>query len=75
LSWYHGTDDILERVAHWLPRVEDRARVAGVGLAEVTQHHQYYHRVARILNWLQQGLPKFELEDALAGNVPAAPPR
>ncbi|MFY9345280.1 MAG: glycosyltransferase [Planctomycetota bacterium] len=66
LSWFHGDHDICERIAHWLPLAEERDRIAGVGLAEVVQHHQYYHRVARILNWLQYGLPKFTLEDALA---------
>ncbi len=64
LSWFHSAEDIRERIAHWLPRDEERERIAGVGLAEVMQHHQYYHRIARILHWLQVGLPSGDRQPA-----------
>lgn len=70
LSWFHGPDDIRDRIAYWLPRAEERARIAGVGLAEVMQHHQYYHRVARILHWLQFGLPQHEFDAAAWATAP-----
>jgi hypothetical protein len=64
LAWFRGVADVHERIQYWLApeRDEERARIAGVGLAEVMQKHQYYHRVASILHWLQHGLPKSELE-------------
>lgn len=57
LAWFHGESDVCDKIAYWLPRAEERARIAAVGEAEVMQRHQYYHRVARILDWLQNGLP------------------
>ena len=63
LAWYHDEDQALERIEHWLQRDSDRARIAAGGHAEVMQHHQYFHRVARILHWLQTGLPQ---ADAMA---------
>ncbi len=62
LAWYKDEADALAKIAHWVHRDDERARVAAGGHAEVMQHHQYYHRVARILNWLQSGLPKCELD-------------
>ena len=64
LAWFHGPQDVCDKIAHWLPRDEDRIRIAGVGQAEVMEKHQYFHRVDRILAWLRDGLPPFE-------NVPA----
>ncbi len=60
LVWYRNEDEALVKIEEWLQRDADRARVAAGGHAEVMQHHQYYHRVARILHWLQVGLPRFE---------------
>jgi Glycosyl transferases group 1 len=59
LVWYRSNDEALAKIAEWLPRADERARIAAGGHAEVMQHHQYYHRVARILHWLQHGLPAF----------------
>ncbi|MBL8729597.1 MAG: glycosyltransferase [Planctomycetes bacterium] len=57
LVWYRDEDEALAKIDEWLHRDVDRARVAAGGHAEVMQHHQYYHRIARILHWLQFGLP------------------
>jgi len=57
LLWYRDEDEALAKIAEWLPKVDERARVAADGHAEVMQHHQYYHRVSRILHWLEHGLP------------------
>lgn len=58
LAWYRDEDEALAKIEAWLPRDEERARVAADGHAEVMAHHQYYHRVARILHWLELGLPR-----------------
>ncbi|MFN3244541.1 MAG: glycosyltransferase [Planctomycetota bacterium] len=58
LVWYRDEDEALEMIAEWLPKADERARVAAGGHAEVMLHHQYYHRVARILHWLEHGLPR-----------------
>jgi len=71
LVWYRSEQDALQKVLEWLPRAEDRARIAAGGHAEVMQHHQYYHRVARILHWLRHGLPQFSHGEAL---LPSPPP-
>ena len=79
LAWYHDEDEAIEKIAEWLGRDADRARVAAGGHAEVMQHHQYYHRVARILQWLQTGLPAREhrlqagIRVALAPSASLAP--
>ncbi|MCA8951704.1 MAG: glycosyltransferase family 1 protein [Planctomycetes bacterium] len=57
LAWYHDEDDAMEQIAHWLERPDERAEIAASGHAEVMEHHRYFHRVARILHWLQTGLP------------------
>lgn len=58
LAWYHDEADALAKIEHWLARDAERAVVAAGGHAEVMQHHRYFHRVARILHWLQFGLPQ-----------------
>lgn len=58
LAWYQDEADAITKIEYWLARDAERARVAAGGHAEVMQHHQYYHRVARILHWLQEGVPK-----------------
>jgi spore maturation protein CgeB len=60
LVWYRDEDEALDKIAHWLRRDADRARIAAGGHAEVMQYHQYYHRVARILHWLQAGVPRWQ---------------
>lgn len=62
LLWYSDEDEALAKIAEWLPKDAERARVAADGHAEVIQYHQYYHRVARILHWLEHGLPRADQE-------------
>jgi len=69
LVWYRDEDEALEQIEHWLPRDEERRRIAATGHAEVMQHHQYFHRVARILHWLDVGLPRVGLPKDEAGPV------
>jgi hypothetical protein len=71
LVWYRDEQEALQKIDEWLQRDAERARIAAGGHAAVMQHHQYYHRVARILHWLKVGLPPAEkLSPATA--VPAA---
>ncbi|MBL8748760.1 MAG: glycosyltransferase [Planctomycetes bacterium] len=60
LVWYRDEDEAIDKIEQWLRRDSDRARIAAGGHAEVMQHHQYYHRIARILQWLQTGQPAKE---------------
>lgn len=66
LAWYRNEEDAMAKVLEWLPRTEERARIAAAGHAEVMEHHQYFHRVARILHWLRHGLPRFEHDELLS---------
>ncbi|GAB4160441.1 MAG: hypothetical protein Fur0037_27360 [Planctomycetota bacterium] len=56
LVWFRDEDEALELIAEWLPRDADRQRIAAAGHALVVGHHRYYHRVARILEVLRDGL-------------------
>lgn len=62
LAWFEHEDEVIDRIGYWLGREGDRARIAAGGHAEVMQHHRYFHRVARILHWLQSGLPRASAE-------------
>jgi hypothetical protein len=66
LVWYRDEDDAIAKIEEWLQRDADRARVAAGGHAEVMQHHQYAHRVSRILRWLHSGRPPMETPDFAA---------
>jgi hypothetical protein len=70
LVWYHDEADALAKIERWLPLADERARVAADGHAEVMQHHQYFHRVARILNWLEFGVDRVA---GASGVEPLAP--
>lgn len=74
LVWYRDEDDALVKIGDWLQRDADRARVAAGGHAEVMQHHQYYHRIARILHWLQCGLPPSDRLSTTAGTTATLAP-
>lgn len=74
LAWYRDEEDALAKIGEWLQRDDDRARVAAEGHDLVMRHHRYYYRVARILHWLQAGLPKSVDEPQIAA-VPARPVR
>lgn len=74
LVWYRDEDEALAKIEHWLQRDDERARIAAGGHAEVMEHHQYFHRVARILGWLQHGLPRCEVPDHTAPSRAAARP-
>lgn len=63
LAWFHDDDEALEQIDYWLQRDDERAAVAAGGHAEAMEHHRYEHRVARVLHWLQNGLPVGEVAD------------
>jgi len=73
LAYFRDDDDALTQVGAWLPRADERARVAVSGHAEVMAHHQYFYRVARILHWLKVGLPRADqpLNPTTAMSAPA----
>lgn len=76
LAWYRDEQEAMQQIEYWLPRIDERTRIAAGGHAEVMQHHQYYHRVARILHWLQHGLPRDGFEgfgSAVAQDAAASP--
>jgi hypothetical protein len=57
LAWFHDADHCLERIAHYLERSDDRARIADLGHEEVMARHQFRHRVQVILERLRTGSP------------------
>lgn len=48
-DWYRGTDDVIQRVRHWLAHPEERARVAAAGRTHALRAHTYAHRLGRLL--------------------------
>ena len=73
LAWYHDDADALAKIREWLPRDAERARVAAAGHAVVLEHHQYFHRVARILHRLQFGSELSTAVDYAVGAAKRAP--
>ena len=57
LAWFHSEAQVIEQIRDWLQRDADRARVAAGGHALVMDHHRYFHRIARVLQYLREGLP------------------
>ncbi|MEC7585177.1 MAG: glycosyltransferase [Planctomycetota bacterium] len=57
LGWFRNEDEALDLIEHWLAREDERRRVAAAGHDLVVRHHRYFHRVARILQILREGLP------------------
>ncbi|MGE3172736.1 MAG: glycosyltransferase [Planctomycetota bacterium] len=67
LDWFADEDEALERIAYWLPRDQERARVAEQGHRLVLARHRYYDRVTQILDRLRTGRrdePLLEVERA-----------
>jgi len=71
LVWYRDEQELLDKIAYWLPRDDERARIAAEGHTEVMMHHQYSNRVARILYWLEVGLPRADQGLLLPGSAAA----
>jgi len=68
LAWFEREEDAVDQIAYWLEREEERQRIAAGGHAEVMQHHRYFHRIARVLQWLQVGLPQTD-DDFAASTI------
>lgn len=58
LLWYHDEDEALELLADYIPKDEERARIAAGGHSFAMAHHTYLHRVSRALQVLRDGLPQ-----------------
>lgn len=73
LAWFRRQDDAIEAIGHWLGRDAERRRVASAGHEQVLRHHRYFHRLARVLHVLREGMPADPtaelLPDAAAGQL------
>lgn len=54
LAWFNGVDECLEKIDHYLARDGERERIARAGHDLAVSKHQYAHRVAGILDALEQ---------------------
>jgi spore maturation protein CgeB len=52
LDTFATTDELVERIAHWLARPEERAAIAEAGYRRVRAEHTYDHRFAAIFERL-----------------------
>jgi len=52
LAWFHDRDDCLEKIAYYLDRPEERAKIAQTGYEVAIREHRYFDRVADILGTL-----------------------
>jgi spore maturation protein CgeB len=48
LDTFAGTDDLIEKIRHWLEHEDDRATAGGRGYARVRAEHTYDHRFNEI---------------------------
>jgi spore maturation protein CgeB len=53
LVWYHGLEECLELLEHYVARDAERERIARAGHTLAVGQHRYHHRVARILESLR----------------------
>lgn len=71
LAWYHDAEECVEKIAHYLSHADERERIAEAGCALAHQEHQYFHRVARVLEVVRgEATPSLEVARYL---TPAAP--
>ena len=57
LAWFRDEDEALDLIEYWLNRDAERRRLAAAGHDLVIRHHRYFHRIARVLQFLREGLP------------------
>lgn len=50
LARYGDPDELIEKVAYYLDRPQDRSEMARRGRQEVLTHHTYVHRIERLLS-------------------------
>ena len=48
VATFEGTDELIDRIGHWLGHPEERAAVAEAGYQRVVREHTYDHRFAEI---------------------------
>lgn len=53
LAWYHDAEECLAKIGQYLQDPIAREGIAEAGCALAHQEHQYYHRVARILEYMR----------------------
>jgi spore maturation protein CgeB len=46
-------DDLKRKIRYWLPRADERQRIAGAGMQRAHQEHTYRHRLALLLATLE----------------------
>lgn len=49
LVWFNSTEECLDLMAHYLPREDERRRIAAAGGDYVRTYHTFRHRAARII--------------------------
>jgi hypothetical protein len=57
LAWFSDIHDCLEKIAYYLERPEERARIAAAGYEYALAEHQFTARISFILKALREGLP------------------
>lgn len=53
LVWYRSDDECLERIAEFLRRPDDRARIADEGRRHVREHYALHAQVAKLLQYME----------------------
>jgi len=74
LAWYEGLDDCLQKIAYYLERPDERARIAEAGWRCACSEHQFTARIAYILQTLEDGLPAGR-EPVVVARPPESPAR
>jgi spore maturation protein CgeB len=54
LVTYRDPDHLREQVAYYLAHDDERQRIAAAGLAHVRAHHTYDHRMARLVELIEE---------------------
>ena len=66
LVWYRSPDECVEQIRHYLPRDEERLRIAEAGRDLVVRNHTYVHRARELLQMLA-AVPQKAAQGGTAG--------
>jgi GT2 family glycosyltransferase/2-polyprenyl-3-methyl-5-hydroxy-6-metoxy-1,4-benzoquinol methylase/tetratricopeptide (TPR) repeat protein len=67
---YRDLDELVEKVAVYLNREDDRERIAAAGMREVVEHHTYRHRMETILRHVEAAMESHEGRAAFRKSEP-----
>lgn len=75
LVWYRDAEECIDKIRHYLGNETERLRIASAGQEFALAHHQYRHRISKILTALGEGQSLGDQSQSLVSprGVPSVP--